>query len=332
MINTGTATPRLDLLGPILLEGFKADAYVAHRVLPPLVVAKKTGAIPSFLFTNDQVLSIKRAPKTGFPRVISQLGEKTFSCQEDGVEEPLSIEDYEIMGRDGAEKAVANRLMHIVLRARDNALSAAWFSAAGETLFSGQVTTAAATWTNASGDPFSNIADAKEGVLKRTGLPANKLLIGYGAYTSLVKNAKVQTQLRQILGYTDKTGIKLELDPNLLANVFGVDEVIIGGGVANTAAEGQTASRSFIWPSTYAMVFRGSAGADTAQETSLGRTFTYDAATTLGSLAAGAPDALRSLMLEQYRDEAVTADIFRCRDYVDTKVLVTEAAQLIKSI
>lgn len=334
MINGTTANPRMDLLGPIMLEGFTPDAYVTHRVLKPLVVEKKTGAIPSFLFTNDQVLSIKRAPKTGFARIQSAIGQKTYACAEDGVEEPLSVEDYEIMGRDGAERAIASRLMHTVLRARDNTLSAALFSAAGETTLAGQITTAGATWDNASGDPFANIADAKEGVLTRTGTDPRqlKMVIGYGAYTKLMKNTKVQTQVRQILGYTSKQGIELELDPNMLATVFGLSEIIIGSGVKNTAAEGQTAARSFIFPSTYALVFAGATRDQDAAEVAFGRLFTYDAAASLGDLATGSFDGLRSLMLEQYREEAITADVFRCRDYVDQTILVTEAGQLIKSI
>lgn len=335
MINGTTANPRQDLLGPIMLEGFTPDAYVTHRVLKPLIVEKKTGAIPSFLFTNDQVLSIKRAPKTGFARIQSAIGQKTYACAEDGVEEPLSIEDYEIMGRDGAERAIASRLMHTVLRARDNTFASAILSAAGETLLgAGQVTTAAAAWDNASGDPFANIADAKEGVLTRTGCDPRQLslCIGYGVYTKLMKNTKVQTQVRQILGYTSKQGIELELDPNMLATVFGLKEIIIGSGVKNTAAEGQTAVRSFIFPSTYALLFAGATREQDAAEVAFGRMFTYDAAASLGDLATGSFDGLRSLMLEQYREESITADVFRCRDYVDQTILVPEAGQLIKSI
>jgi len=68
MLNTGTATPRLDLLGPILQEGIPQDVYVSHRVLPTLLVQKKNGAIPSFLLTNDQDLNIKHAPRPHLPR------------------------------------------------------------------------------------------------------------------------------------------------------------------------------------------------------------------------------------------------------------------------
>ena len=105
MINTGSATPRLDLLGPILQEGMPEEAYVAAKVLPTLIVQKRFGAIPSFLFTDAQTLSIKHAPKTGFAQLQSKLGQANYNCTEAGIEEPLSFEDYEILGRDSPRKS-----------------------------------------------------------------------------------------------------------------------------------------------------------------------------------------------------------------------------------
>lgn len=335
MINTGGATPRLDLLGPILTEGFSEESYIAHRILPTLLVQKRNGAIPSFLFTNDQVLSIKHAPKTAYAAVQSSLGQATFACEEAGVEEYVSPEDYEIMGKDTAEMVIGRRLVHVVLRARDAALSSQIFSGTGESTFSANLVTAGATWDNASGDPMANVLDAKQKVYVQTGVPANCMAISYGAYIKLMKNPKIQSAVRNVLGYSGadaRTAIKMEVPAEVLAATFGLDEIIIAGGVKNTAKEGQTASRSFVWPDTYALVFRKSVGQQDSRETALGRTFVYDLAASIGSLATGSIDSMRALMLESYRREDLSADAFRCREYVDMKVFLPTAASLIKSI
>jgi hypothetical protein len=332
MINAGTATPRLDLLGPILQEGFPEDAYVAHRVLPPLGVQKKTGAIPSFLFTNDQALRIRHSPKTAYAQVQSTLGQSIFNCGENGVEEPLSPEDYEILGRDRAEMTIARRLVHIVLRARDYALQQVTFSVAGESTFAANLVSGS-SWASTN-DPILMVLEAKMKVARSVGVPADSMLIGYADYIALCGNSYIQSKVRNVLGYSGERSndaISGEIPIKVLAQTFGLKEIIVAGGVINSADEGQTASRDFIWDG-YALVFKGSAGRADANEVCLGRMFTYELAEMIGSLAVGTTDMARSLMMEWYRREDISADMFRARDYLDMQFLVPTAASLIKSI
>lgn len=330
--SSGTAVPRMDLLGPILEEGMDDDAYVAHKVLPPLPVEKQFGAIPSFLETDDQLLSIKHAPKTGYPRIQSKLSEKTFRCEESGIEEPLSVEDYDILGRDRAEALVARKLKHIVLRQRDIALASVVMSAAGETLFANQITNAGTSgiaWDNTSGVPLTDLADADEGIAKRLGMGGNSLLIGYGALTKLRKNAQIRSAVRNILGVNNKDAVNIKIPMSTLATVLGVEDIIVGGGTKNSADEGQAQSKGFIWPSTYALLFRKSQAKADAMEAGLGRTFVWDQAQAVGDWATGSVDALLSMILEQYRDEPVSSDILRAREYIDMVMLNVKAGQLI---
>ncbi len=335
IVNTGTATARLDLLGPILEEGFDTKAYVAHRVLPPLVVEKQAGAIPKFLFTDAQLLSILHAPKTGYARIQSTLDQKTFTCLESGVEEPLSVEDYNIMGRDMAERQVTRKLIDIVLRARDAALAATLLSSAAETTFTGQVTTASGSlaWDNAGGLPLTDIEAAREALESRVGDGETCLLIGRGALTKLRTNAQLRTAYRNIAGINDKNAVKSNLSEDQVKTALGIDELIVGKGVYNSVGEGGTPSLGFIWPSTYALLFKKSPpGLQTAVDAGLGRTFVWDQAQVVGDWSTGSVDALLSLILEQYREENLNADMLRAREYISMVLLNSKAAQLIKSI
>ncbi len=335
IVNTGTATARLDLLGPILEEGFQTNQYVAHKVLPPLPVEKQAGAIPSFLFTDAQLLNILHAPKTGYARIQSQLGQKTFNCAESGVEEPLSVEDYNIMGRDMAERQVSRKLVDIVLRARDAALAATLLSVAAETTFSGQVTTAtgSAAWDNASGVPLTDIEAARESLESRVGQGTTALLIGRGALTKLRTNAQLRSAYRNIAGINDKKAVMSNLSEEQVCTALGIDELIVGSGVKNTIEEGLTPSLSFIFPSTYALLFQKSPpGQMNAVDAGLGRTFVWDQAQIVGDWATGSVDALLSLIIEQYREEGLNSDVLRAREYINMVLLNPKAAQLIKSI
>jgi hypothetical protein len=337
MINTSTASFRQDLLGPILQEGFPEEVYVAHRVLPTINVTKRNGVIPSFLYSNDQYLQLARAPKTTYPRIVSELGQQTYQCIESGVEEFLSPEDYEILGKDYAEMIIARRLMHTVLRYRDAVLSAALFSTAGNAIFANTIVNAAVTWDNAGGLPLNDILQAKRNIALQTGVPGNCLLIGYDLYVSLCKNPQIQTLVRNVMGYggaayTD-SAVMNEIPTKVLASTFGLDEVIVARGTVNIANEATTIAgtpnRSFLWPAQWALVFRKSMGQQDMREVAMGRLFIYDLASSLGALAVGTMDTLRGIMMEWYRKEDINADAFRCREYIDMEILVPNAGALI---
>lgn len=335
MINTGTATPRLDLLGPILQEGMPEDAYVAHKILPTLIVQKRRGAIPSFLFSDAQALSIKHTPKTGFAQIQSKLGQNDYSCTEAGVEEPLSFEDYEIMGRDYTQEVITRKLVHIVLRARDYALSQALFSAAGETTFATNLQSPTLGWSNAGGLPLDDVLAAKVAIAKQTGTPGNAMVIGYQCYADLCKNPQIRTAVRNNFGFGMTEGSKatnIEISLVALASVFGLDEIIVAPGVLDANKEGAaTKSLSFLWPNTYALVFRKAKNMNDVREVALGRTFVYDLASTFNELTTlNVLDALRALMIEMYPQPQTNTDVLRAREYIDMQILLPVAGALIK--
>lgn len=335
-----TATPRLDLLGPILQDGFDKKSWVADRVLPTFLVDKKAGAIPTWLFTDAQILNIRHGRGMPFARVQSTIDTKNFTCYENGVEEPLTKDDFDIVSRDNAEMQLARRLCNIVLRQRELSLAQVLMGNgggfSGETTFAGQITTATNAWGTTNADPYGNFADAKAAILQRTGKPANKAVMSYGAYTKLLKTPQIQSQVRAVLGYSGdfaKIAVQLEVDPNMLANVFGLEELIVSWGTYNSANEGQTASYTNVWPDTYCVVFRGF-GQDEMlnQDVGLGRMFVYDQANQLNMLSTGQVDTLKGLIFETYPEPRTDSDVFRAREYISQTILALPAGQLIKSI
>lgn len=316
------------------------EAYVAHRVLPTLIVQKRFGAIPTFLFSDAQALSIKHAPKTGFAQIQSKLGQSNYSCTEAGVEEPLSFEDYEIMGRDYTQEVITRKLVHIVLRARDYALSQALFSAAGEATFATNLVSPSAAWSggdSSTGKPLDDVLTAKLNIAKQTGAPGNAMLIGYECYLNLCKNAQIRTAVRNNFGFGTAKGaeaVQLEIPLPTLAALFGLEEIIVAPGVVDANGEGAANKNlSFIWPATYALVFRKAKAANDVREVSLGRTFVYDLASTFNELTTmNTIDALRALMIEQYPLPQNNTDVLRAREYIDMQILLANAGALIEGI
>lgn len=93
-------------------------------------------------------------------------------------------------------------------------------------------------WSDlANSDPIQDIEEAKADILSTTGFEANKLVLGYDVYKTLRNHPDIIDRVK----YTGRD----VPDTQYLAQLFGLDEVLVAKAVKNTAAEGQTGSFSF---------------------------------------------------------------------------------------
>lgn len=93
-------------------------------------------------------------------------------------------------------------------------------------------------WSDlANSDPIQDIEAAKTKILSTTGFEANKLVLGYDVYATLRNHPDIIDRVK----YTGRD----VPDTQYLAQLFGLDEVLVAKAVKNTAAEGQTGSFSF---------------------------------------------------------------------------------------
>lgn len=93
-------------------------------------------------------------------------------------------------------------------------------------------------WSDlANSDPIQNIEDGKAQILRTTGFEANKLVLGYDVYKTLRNHPDIIDRVK----YTGRD----VPDTQYLAQLFGLDEVLVAKAVKNTAAEGQSGAFSF---------------------------------------------------------------------------------------
>jgi hypothetical protein len=332
MYTNSVAVPREDLAGPIRLQDQSLNEYIAHLLLPAFPTLRRESNIPSVLQTDDQVLDIKHAPKTAYQRVQATLGNKTYRCEEAGIEEPISAEDYDVLGQDGAEALATERGMQIVMRAREAALADVTTGATGETTFTGQVTEPDSTenWGETGGLPIDDVMEADVALTSRIGAGPRWLVIGFEALADLQKNAQIRSVYRSIIGINNPDAVNRKLNLDDLAAVLGVDKVLVGAGRKNTAEKNAAASYSFIWPRLYALLVRGVANPGNLMEPTLGRTFIWTGANAGAQGELKSVDNLTGLAVESYRDESIKSDVIRVTEYTAQKLLNTSAAQLIK--
>jgi len=96
-----------------------------------------------------------------------------------------------------------------------------------------------------NGTPLTDILNAMDGMLMRP----NKMVIGRIAFTGLSTHPQI---VKAFFGNLADTGI---VPQQFIANLFGLDEILVGEGFLNTAARGQTQSVSRVWGKFAALMY-----------------------------------------------------------------------------
>lgn len=94
---------------------------------------------------------------------------------------------------------------------------------------------------DANGDPFTDIATAQTKILQNTGHLPNVLVLGFPVYQALRKHPLVIDRIK----YTSPAYAG-KITPQLLAEAFDVEKVLVSTAIYNTANEGATDSYSFV--------------------------------------------------------------------------------------
>lgn len=94
---------------------------------------------------------------------------------------------------------------------------------------------------DANGDPFTDIAYGQTFILQNTGFLPNKLLISWNVYQALRKHPLVIDRIK----YTNPAYAGT-ITPQLLAEAFDIEQIVVSKAVYNTAQENLSATMSFV--------------------------------------------------------------------------------------
>lgn len=219
--------------------------YIAEMVFPVLPVMKETGLI--FKFDKENL----RAPTTTLrgdyarsERVDYGLSTVPYGpLLEHSVEIPVSqrlLDMYQAPLQpeiNATETATDKILIEKEVGLATYLATAANFSAAQYTTLSGTAQWSAYSTSN----PFGDIQTGATTVLKNSTRAPNTVVLGRQVYDQLVNHPNVTDRLKYTARATN------EEITNAIADLFGVQNVLIGAAVNNTAVEGAVDSLNFIW-------------------------------------------------------------------------------------
>lgn len=142
--------------------------------------------------------------------------------------------------------------------------------------FSGVDTTTASgknfiKFSNGNSDPIKFIDDRKTEMQESTGRTPNRLALGANVFKTLKNHAGILERVK----YGGTTANPASVTMNVLAQLFGVDQVVVLNSIMNKAEAGAAANMQFIGdPDAFLLAY--ATDAPSIEEPSAGYTFTWD--------------------------------------------------------
>lgn len=227
----------------------KEDSYIADAVFPPVPVQHQSDKYFRYRkgdFFRDEAQQRADATEsagTGYNLDTDSYLAAVYALHQDIGEQMRRNADPAVEPEIGATRM----LMQKMLIKKDRLWVTKYFvtglwanEVAGAAVGNG--TTTRTYWDNdADGDPFTDISDAQTAVLQNTGMEPNVLVLGYKVYKALKKHPLVIDRIK----YTSPAYAG-KITPQLLAEAFDVDRIVVSKAVYNSAAEGATDVFAFV--------------------------------------------------------------------------------------
>jgi hypothetical protein len=244
-LNTPSAVHYDEVLTNLVLSYMTEQSYIADRIFPVVDVAKQSDKFYKFNpdEENREGDVQKLAPRTSPPKF--ELGSdmdnyfaEVYGLAVDFDEQTLANADAVLDIRARKVSTAANKML--MKRDRDF-LDTFFKTGVWGTDLAG--TTDFVKWSDSASTPIDDLRTWKRAFqLRNYGLKANKLLIPQIAIDALMTNPQI---LGRINGGATVANPAM-IDMTILANVFGVEEVVVLDTVTNTAKEGATGTPNWM--------------------------------------------------------------------------------------
>lgn len=287
---------------------------IAADVLKPLMVRKPSGEYNS-ITKEEWFKPVKTlvTPGSAFHRSKTRFSQSTYTTQHHGHEEPIAWEDVSVWGGEAADHyALAQDRINGILSRELEAEAIAALDATGT--FSNSA--ASAAWNVASTGVLVDANVAVSAVRLACGAPPNLMVLPWSRYRGLLANTQILAQLNTF-GISDPSVTPTTQNVQKLAQIFGVDRVVVSGLVVNSANEGQSVSLASSWTDTHIGFYRVAQTND-FREPCVGRMFVYN--------GDGASD---QVVFDSYDEPQTRSTVLRGRTWYGTKILDADCGYIL---
>lgn len=229
-----------------------AANFVAPRVFPNIRVQKQSDVYYTYdrgFFNRNQAKL--RAPAT--EAAIAGFGLSTDTYRADVVALKAQMAWQVEANADSPvqlERANLELLLHQMMIKKEVDWASNYFTTGVWTTNYAGVASSPATgeviqWSDqTSGDPIANIRDAKTDIMESTGFMPNTMVMSQRVLDALIDHPDIVDRIKYSGGVGNQNPAMAS--EQTLAQLFGLDRILVMRAIQNTAAEGDTNAHSFI--------------------------------------------------------------------------------------
>ena len=287
--------------------GFKNDHFLWDMIAPPASQSQQTGTyfiyLREFWFRRQE--GAERAPSGAYTRVGYGVTTATYNCQEIGFEK-VTGDATKAASQTPEDLGVLDTqfLTNLIQLELEKRVSAAAFVTG--VWGTSNTLTGVNQWSDfANSDPIANSQTAIRTILRNTGAKPNTLFVGLLGWEKLAEHPLVLDKYKHT-----QVGV---MTPQLVAAVLGVENLIVGDSVENTAAENLTFTGADIWTDNALFLVKNNQALGVANGA---YTFMWDE-------RGNVPWAV-----EDYRDEPVRSDVTRVFTHIDPQIVSSQHGYL----
>lgn len=221
--------------------GYKNTEFIAAEVLPVVPVAKESDKYFIFGKENFRLENDDRANGAPSNRTVSwTVSTDGYNCKKKSLHDVITRDD-----RANADAPLqpdittTQRLTEKIQLRREHSVASYLFNTA---TFSGRTAalTGAAQWSDyVNSNPLKNIDDAIDSIEREVGISPNTIVMGREVFNKVKRHPDVL----DLYKHTQK-GI---ITPDILAEAFGVERILVGKSVFNSAPEGASPAMTRLW-------------------------------------------------------------------------------------
>lgn len=285
--------------------GYTPGGYVGTAIFPIVPVQKISDKF--FIFTKGDWLrrgADKRAPGTRAARADYGLSTGTYACIERAVAKNVPDEIQANADAplnpvvDGTKFVTEQLMLEMEIDIAADAFGTGWASSA----------TPGILWSNNTSTPLTDVSTGRDAVVAAIGKEANKGVMGRGLWRYVSEHEDILDRIRYAAGPNSPAVVTV----NAVAALFGLDQLLIGAAIYNTAAEGVADSLSYVWGNHLLLAYV--TGGPSLMEPSAGYVF-----------------AFRNREIRRFYEEQERNTVVEASAHWDHKIVATDAGYLIKS-
>lgn len=284
---------------------YKNANYIADRVFPVVPVQYLSNKF--FIFTKADWFrddAAIRAPGTYAQEVDYGITTGTYTCLEYAVAK--RVPDEVVMNADTPLRPLQEATAYVT----DKLLLRTEIDVAADAFGTGWSTSATpgTLWSNDTADPIGDVNTAVDTVVSGIGRAPNRGAIGRGLWRHVTKHPDMIDRIKGAAG----PGQPAVLTKAAIAALFELEEILVGDAVKDTAAEGATASRAYVWGNHMLVAYVSPTPA-------------------IMIPSAGYMFSFKTRQVNRYRDDRAHTDIIEALASWDSNLTATDAGYLIKS-